>query len=62
MDTLGHIGYIITECWNFLVRTKFTVSGITFSLANVLEVSFVVSIGAYLISIFIVGGSGDFEE
>lgn len=47
-------GEILGQCWLFLVDTEFTVSGITFSLANVLEVDIVVGLAALLIRIFIV--------
>lgn len=62
MGVIEHIGLIMGQCWDFLCDTTFTVSGITFSLANVLEVSVVVGLGSMLISILIVGGNGDFED
>lgn len=61
MNTLEHLGEILTQCWQFLCDTEFTVSGITFSLANVLEVSVVIGLASMLISIFIVADGGDFE-
>lgn len=62
MGVLEGLGSIITQCWNFLCDTTFTVSGITFSLANVMEVSVVLGLGATLIQIFIVGGGGDWTD
>lgn len=62
MGCLEVIGELMRQCWDFLNRAEFTVSGITFSLANVLEVVFVISMAHLLISIFIVGDVEDFNE
>lgn len=53
MGVLEGIGSIMGQCWTFLTDTTFTVSGFTFSLANVLEVSVVVGVASLLIGIFI---------
>ena len=60
MGCLETIGSILGQCWDFLCDTEFTVSGITFSLANVLEVSVIVGLASMLIGIFIVNEGGDF--
>lgn len=62
MGCLELIGELLSQCWEFLERAEFSVSGITFSLANVLEVVFVISMAHLLISIFIVGDVEDFNE
>lgn len=62
MGALEMLGQIMAQCWRFLDETEFTVSGITFTLANVLEVSVICAIGGLLISIFIVAGGGDFDD
>lgn len=49
MGCLETIGSILGQCWDFLCDTEFTVSGITFSLANVLEVSVIVGLASMLI-------------
>ena len=62
MGTLEQIGEIMSQCWGFLTDTTFTVSGITFSLANVLEVSVVISLAHMLITIFIANDGGDWTD
>lgn len=62
MGALEIIGQVFSECWEFLTDTTFTVSGITFSLANVFEVAVVISLAGMLISIFIVNEGGDWVD
>ena len=62
MGTLEYIGEIMAQCWGFLTDTTFTVSGISFSLANVLEVGIVISLAHMLIAIFIVNDGGDWTD
>ena len=55
MDILASLGDLIMYCWNFLNNTKFTMSGFTFSLWDIMVVSFIVSYIGLMIGVLIGG-------
>lgn len=55
MDILTPLGDIISFCYNFLTDTEFTMSGFTFSLWDVLVVSFIVSFIGMVIGVMLGG-------
>ena len=51
MDTISNFGDMLAKAWQYL-NTPITMSGITFSFADVAEVAICVAIGAVLINGF----------
>lgn len=56
MDILTPLRDIILFCWNFLNDTEFTMSGFTFSLWDVMVVTFIVAFVGMMIGV-ILGGT-----
>lgn len=57
MDTISHLGEIFAWCWRAW-NYPFTISGITFTLANVAEVSVLIFVLGVVLDALLQGGWG----